>query len=174
MEKRNLYWSKKAAGDSKGAGDRWSQFPKGKMGKIENRVGGREEMKPLTQINCYRPRPASTSRPPPPPPPPAPQGRNASDHGSVPPLDGLIESTLSLSSGGRPVYFRVEDSHHVFAPDTGDPDSQNPLNLLPIQPEIFPGRPSRSFPPALEHLISACPRAIYPANGAALITSTQP
>lgn len=173
MEKRNLYWSKKAAGDSKGAGDRWSQFPKGKMEKIENRVGRREEMKPLTQINCYRPRrpPPAT---PPTPTPAAPQGRNASDHGSVPPLDGLIESTLSLSSGGGPVYFRVEDSHRVFAPETGDPDSQDPLSLFPIQPEIFPGRPSRSFPPALEHLISACPCAIYPANGAGLITSTQP
>lgn len=74
------------------------------MEKIENRVGAREEMKPLTQVSRFKPRPR-----------PAPRGRNANGDVPIPPLDGLIESTLSQGSvGRRQVCSGVEDSHRVL------------------------------------------------------------
>lgn len=163
MEKRNLYWSKKAAGESKGVGDRWSRPPKGKVEKIENRVGGREEMKPLTQDKLLQAAPAYT-------------------HNTPPPSPTRLESYRSwLCPTARwPNWVntvpeqRWKTSQHAFAPDTGAPGSHNPLSLFPVQPEIFPGWPSPSVLPALEYLIWACVCAIYPAKAAALITATQP
>lgn len=123
-----------------------------------------ENMKQETQINCYStaprtPHPDPDTRP-------APQLRSASGDGCVRPLDGLIESTVSHCSGGR---------RHVLCPrNWGTQLLDSTLSLLPVQPEIFPPRPSQNCLPALGCLIAGCRCAIYPANGATFITSTSP